>query len=164
MEVIGFNAPENADALPGEGWFLVDPTINTIINLLRREAEYWGEDSGSASLRWYEQQERREDGKRGFVALKNRPSLNILFHKEFGFHFVYSSGDGGQPLVPYDISAPDRRIVHYLDGERAYFPVQTFVRLPVAEAIVRDFMDARTASSAVTWESARKLRCGDSEG
>ena len=40
MELLCFNPPENADGLPEEEWFLVNPTIAQMIILLQRGREY----------------------------------------------------------------------------------------------------------------------------
>jgi hypothetical protein len=160
MDVLCFSAPEHADFLPAEEAHLVSPTIAQLIAFLRRGAEYWGERSGSGSLRWCKQEPRKEGGFT-FQRLQHRPGLSILYHHGVGFHFAYSTGKRGGYLVPYQASLPAERIVHPLGGQRAYFPVATFVSLETAERIVTDFMNTGEASSAVAWEAGAKLRCGD---
>jgi hypothetical protein len=89
--------------------------------------------------------------------------MSILYQDGIGFHFAYSTGKPGA-VVPFDASRPDQRIVHYLCGEPAYFPIATFVPLDTAEQIVKDFIATGKPLPVVRWESGVKLRCGDPDG
>jgi hypothetical protein len=159
MEVLFFNAPEYVDSLD-EDAHIVNPSSTQMIALLRRGSSYWGKDSGSGSLRSCKQ-EKQEAGGFAYEELEGRPGLIILFHEGHGFHFVYSPSNDEAPLASFDGSGKTERVVHYLGGERAYFPAQTFVSVSKAERIVREFIEAGKASDVVAWQSAAKLRCGD---
>lgn len=160
MEVLLFSAPEYADSIPGEEPHLVNPTMTQMVGLLRRRAEYWGKDSGDASLHWCKPT-KTESGNTAFELLENRPSLSIIFHDGLGFHFGLSTGKRAGFLVPFASAAPKERILHYLGGNQAFFPAATFVSVTKAERIVKDFMRTGKPSLAVEWMSGAKLRCGD---
>jgi hypothetical protein len=160
VEVLIFNAPESADFIPGEPSLLVDPTAAQMVALLRRRAKYWGKDSGDASLHW-SRPKKDASGGTSYEILNSRPSLSILYHQRLGFHFALSTGRGDKYLVPFNPDAPDRRVLHYLGGNQAFFPAATFVPLKVAEQIVIDFIKTGKPSPVMEWESGGKLRCGD---
>src|SRR5262249_20350146 len=100
MERLVYTGPEACETL-------FDPTVEQLIAILRRGPEYWGHDSGDASLQWCFDERATGQGYR-LLSQKEKPKLSILHNEPNGFHFAYSGPD--QPfLVPFDASAPDQR-------------------------------------------------------
>lgn len=154
MERLVFTGPEACETL-------FDPTPEQMAAILRRGPAYWGWNSGDALLQWCLDDRASGLGWEGLPA-DERPQLSVLYNEVHGFHLAYSGPD--QFLVPFDPTAPNLRVLHFVGGNRAFFPQASFVHLEVAVRIVCDFLASGIPSPAVEWRSGSELRCGDPLG
>ena len=152
METIAYEGPD--------GELLLDPTLEVIRELLNSGPDYWQGGSGSA----YVGRILLRDP--GYSMLTDRPVLHVIAHEPYGVCLMYEivgnrTGKPGISLLSYNQGPLGvARVQHYLGGEPAYFPRESFVAVSVCERVIGDFLRTQTPSRETGWRPRRSLADG----
>ena len=100
----------------------------------------------------------------GYRILWDRPALHIIVHDPFGIHLNYAvvtnePFKAGLSLFVCDDAQPaDILVMHYLGGQAAYFPCQSFVTRKVGESVIEEFLQIQKPSTLVTWRPRKGVQ------
>ncbi len=132
MKKITFLTPSGED--------IENPSAEILENFIYEKDEtYWNSNAGDAGL-WYDENDSR------------KAELNIVFEKNYGFRFVYSSyQDNADYLLKLDNNLQNE-ISLYVGGEPIKYSAADFVNKDIAWQVVKEFLNSGNQTSKFQWQ------------
>lgn len=164
-DTLVFSGPEFAELhLTPEESLYENISLAHVLRLLDRKESLWGESSGGATLHWcfkepYTGDFTKLEGRFMLSPNPDKPSLVILYNSAAGFHFAIDMD--GNRYVACDLSADLDRVIHYLGGEKAFFPRSLFLGLSEAKGVVRKFVRDQGMYTRVKWVNSADFDYSD---
>ncbi len=150
MEVLAYEGTD--------GELTLNPTLEEISAFLGMDKDYWQGGSGSAVIAWVNL---RDGG--GYSTLYERPTLHLIVHEPYGIHLRYMVMNY-QPytsnieLMSLDENAPsDLLVEHFIGGEPAYLPRQSFLSQEGAIRAIADFLQTEKPTPTIRWQPKMEI-------
>jgi hypothetical protein len=132
MKKITFLTPNGED--------IENPSEEILENFIYEKDEtYWNSNAGDAGL-WYDENDSR------------KAELNIVFEKNYGFRFIYSSYQDNMDYLLKSGNNLQKEISLYVGGEPVKYSADDFVNEDIAWQVIKEFLSSGNRNPKFQWK------------